>query len=162
MLTNKRRGWVTNFLSFGPNEYFLEDSKFQGMRDDGSSNESNKQTQYQKEPSKKPSQVLARPTSSDVSMSKPQTVISYPEFPPSPRIVRRFTISFRRFLSIIYLSMGATASLYLISKVDPFVSTINVQLFVYPLIRRIVQARREFYQHSCQKVNAIVSLLSGI
>lgn len=76
--------------------------------------------------------------------------ITYPEFAPAQQTSLAPLLSLRRLLLLVYLSTGATVSAYVVAK-----------LFLQPLLRRVVTARREFHQHVNKEITKLTQNLSG-
>lgn len=108
--------------------------------------------------------VVQRPTvqvPTEPKVAQPKSFVTYPEFAPSPANSPGSRISFRRLLLALYLSAGAGATMYVVSKVYFCCSQLRLQLVIQPLVRQVVRARREYYQHSLQNVQLLVDKLSG-
>ena len=90
-------------------------------------------------------------------------LITYPEFAPTPQALRPPLVSLRRLLLLLYLTSGATATVYLVAKVaySEF-SLLIPQLLIQPLLRRVVSARRGYQQHVHSKVTQLAQNLSGM
>ena len=76
--------------------------------------------------------------------------ITYPEFAPAQPTSLAPLLSLRRVLLLVYLSTGATLSAYVVAK-----------LFLQPLLRRVVTARREFHQHVNKEITKLTQNLKG-
>jgi hypothetical protein len=103
----------------------------------------------------KPSQ----PTSADTT---PYRFVTYPEFMPSRSGSVGSTVTLRRLLLISYISAGAVASAFFVLRVCFLFSFwLTSQLFLQPLLRRLVKARREFYQHVFEKLGLLADKISS-
>jgi len=80
--------------------------------------------------------------------TSPPKFVTYPEFEPVINS-KAPLLTLRRLVLLLYLSAGTATTIYAISK-----------LFLRPVLNRLIQARREFYQHSLAKVNALNNELS--
>jgi hypothetical protein len=98
--------------------------------------------------------VVQRPAPSNLqSTSRPLDLtvgefITYPEFAPSQTSLPPL-VTLRRLLLVLYLTAGATATIYLVAK-----------LLIQPLLRRVVSARRDFQQHVLIKITQLAQDLS--
>jgi hypothetical protein len=127
------------------------------------------QLQKQKEALAKSKSVLQRPAGRTKS-PQPESAainqpppITYPEFAPAHSDTAPRLVTLRRLLLILYLSAGAATTTYIVSKVCwPSVLWLTfVQLFLQPLVRRVVAARRDFQNHALLKLTLLADQLQG-
>ena len=126
------------------------------------------QMQKQKEALEKAKSLVQRPTAKSTSSAqpaseiKPPTFVTYPEFAPEKQCSVGTLLSLRRLLVVLYLAFGATATMYLISKVFFALDYVLIwQFLLQPLLQGVALARREYYQHASQKLGLLVTSLSG-
>jgi len=112
------------------------------------------QLQKQKEALAKSKSVLQRPAGRTKS-PQPESAainqpppITYPEFAPAHSDTAPRLVTLRRLLLVLYLSAGAATTMYIVSK-----------LFLQPLVRRVVAARRDFQNHALLKLTLLADQL---